>query len=177
MRSLILALLIFGLADSMPAIEPPVLPVENGDFEHGIDPWKVRRGEIRVVPEAAHDSAAGLRIVARENAGVIHPAIPIEPGKTYVLRFWVRGLEFSYAAAILGFTVGGSRHLEIENPNAFKPALPYGKEWQPFTFKFTPPDAASEMSLQIAVWPKKDVKGTDVIDIDGIVIEEAAPTP
>lgn len=150
---------------------------ENADFETGLDHWTVQRGNLSTPAEAAHGGQAGLRIDATENATLNSLPIPIEGGKKYRLQMWIRGLENSHASAMLSFSDGSQKAMDLENADDFKKALPSGKEWKSFVLDFTTPEPALFLNLKLGVWPKKEAAASDTIDIDDVSLTEAPAAP
>lgn len=147
-------------------------PVENPGFEQGLDGWIVQRGELTTPGEAAHEGRAGLRIDGSENATISARPIPIDGGKRYILKLWIRGVENSHAGIELSFSDGSGRPMDLENAESFKKPMPTGKEWKAFRFEFTAPEAVSFLRLKLGVWPKKDAPAVDTVDIDEVEVAE-----
>jgi hypothetical protein len=164
-------LLLFASATCL-AAENAIVPWENAGFEQNLDAWTVQRGNFSTPAEAAHEGKAGLRIDATENATLNYPLIPVDGMKKYRLRLWIRGSVNSLASVSISFQEGSGKAMDLENANDYKKALPTGKEWKEFSFEFTPPESASVLHFKLGVWPKKDATAFDVIDIDGISLEE-----
>lgn len=165
--------LLFIVASSVClAAENASVALENPGFEQGLENWTVQRGNLSTPAEAAHDGQAGLRIDATENATLNSLPVPIEGGKKYRLQFWIRGLENSHASAMISFSDGSQKSMDLENANDFKKALPSGKEWKPFILDFTTPEPALFLNLKLGVWPKKEATASDTIDIDEVSLTE-----
>jgi hypothetical protein len=159
------------------ATENTPIPLENAGFEQNLEGWTLQRGTASTTSEAAHEGSSGLRITASENATLSYPPIPIDGLKKYRFSIWVRGLQNSHASVMLSFGDGSQKAMDIENANDFKKAITQGKDWKQISMEITPPESASTLNFRLGVWPKKDAPTPDVIDVDGLSLEEVAGEP
>jgi hypothetical protein len=160
-------------AASPPATDAPAAPsaqlLTNPGFEDGLTGWAIKDKMSKIVPEAAHDGAQGLRIDdedAKLGSHVVSGQVPAVAGHTYQLTFWARTTTAGFSAVYFWFFNGPSiLTANDSNGTSAHPsqAVDQGDgEWHQYTLEAKAPEDATT----IAVWIHTLGPGTGEVDFD-----------
>lgn len=124
---------------------PPVDESElltNGGFETGlIAPWQgFKNGVVTTSPHTG-----GFCGNIQNNDGSLFQVVTVEPGKTYILKFWSRwneNITNSFKPALRNNLVSGAAGLLYTLD-----FVPMTDQWQETTYEFTVPDGVTDLRI------------------------------
>ncbi len=131
--------------------------LKNADFSQGTEGWKLEasagvNGQAKVLP-GEHEGKNALALIFGQGdpkpwaAWFSSENIAVEPGKTYVVRFFAR-LEGERRARKICF-VEGEKETRAIDRQPFTPDL----EWQEYVFSFIPTQKVLHVTIGDIGWP------------------------
>ena len=155
--------------------------MENPGFEAKLSSWDAKGwlgGEANAISEAAHQGAAGLRLIhdsGNSPASFASGYFRVKPGKKYETRFWARTVSGQGIAVYLGFYNKTRGLLNIkaygnENRLAIPPST---KEFREFALQ----GLALEEAAFVRIWIYSSAAAQVVADFDDFSLIELPPTP
>lgn len=156
-----------------------LLDLPNSGFEDGETGWTIPAGEgmSDIVPEAARTGELGLRVVDTSNtlgSSCRSMPVPVEPGKTYLLRFWARSPDGSGGVGVyLQFHDANGRMLNTpQRRNELIVAVEgAARDWQEFTLA----GEAPEDSVAVTVWVHSFNGAIGQAHLDDFSLAELSP--
>ncbi|MBL8992567.1 MAG: carbohydrate binding domain-containing protein, partial [Spirochaetia bacterium] len=143
--------------------------VVNGDFESGLDLWKKAANKDAEVTWSVdetvfHSGKAGLRVANASSKapnvyGTFWQTVSVQPGKTYRLTAWVRGLKSS-----------GIRFTMDKKWAVRKGPSDGTFDWQEITFVYTAQEGETSLEPRLIVENK-----TESLWVDDFTVSEEKP--
>ncbi len=157
--------------------KPHVMPAGT-DFESRPNRWRAGEGSVMELQGAiVHGGAVAARLVGNDVAGWTYasgPHVPLEPGKEYLVRGWVRVDEVEPADAAPGFKCGLYRDGKwLHNEYTRRYDLSKMGAWQLLESRFKVPEGATSGHLALETRMRTPVSirlhfdDVELVELDG----------
>ena len=156
--------------------------VDNGDFESGLDGWEASNGAVTFerVSGQGHSGEYGVKVEHDKTGSYgIQTVVPVDSGKLYEVKVWVKGNEGSVKKAFVriawyesedgsGSQLSTKDSSEVENPN----------DWVELTVVEQVPEQAQSAKIRLVLASAEKGSSASVIFDDvGMNVVDPSPTP
>lgn len=149
----------------------------NPGFEQQLNGWSTSNPEVSIIPEAAYQGKAGMRIHVTDNlptgTSIYSSRLPVTPGQSITLGFWARSSDKTFCGIYVYMLDSNGKRLKFGKGGKGVMLAPNQSDgnWHEYTREFTAPEDAQSVVLWIHSWG--GTKGT--LDLDDITLAGISP--